>query len=78
MRSAAFFSSTLRAGRATGRSGKLRRDIEMQRRNGRTRRAARHKLLSGARAGHVHRVTARRFRPARKCASLGFANAVLH
>jgi hypothetical protein len=78
MRSAAFFPSNLRAGRAMGRSGKLRRDIEMQRRSGRMRLSSRHKSLASARAGHVHRVTAPRFRPARKCAALGFANAVLH
>jgi hypothetical protein len=78
MRSAAFFSSNLRAGRSTGRSGKLRRQgIAMQRRSGRTQRSA-HKLLSGARAGHVHRVAAPRIRPARKSAATGFADAVLH
>jgi hypothetical protein len=79
MRSAAFFSSNLRAARSTVRSGKLRRrDIEMQRRSGRTQPSSSHKLHSGARAGHVHRVAAPRFRPARKIASTGFADAVLH
>jgi hypothetical protein len=81
MRSAAFFSSNLRArgARSTGRFGKLcRRDAGMPRRTVRARASSQRKLPAGARAKHVAPVATPRFRPTRKVASIGFAAMVLH
>ena len=50
----------------------------MQRRSGRDAAFRTHKLLSGARAGHVHRVAAPPYQACKKKRFDGFADAVLH
>jgi len=81
MRSAAFFSSNLRASgaRSTGRFGKSRRpDVAMSRRTGRQQSSSQRKLLAGARAQRVERLATPRMRPDRKTVPVGFAAMILH
>jgi hypothetical protein len=81
MRSAAFFSSNLRAAgaRSTGRFGKSRRrDVDLSRRTGRQQPSSQRKLPAGARAKHVERLVTPRMRPDRKVVPVGFAAMVLH
>jgi hypothetical protein len=81
MRSAAVFSSKLRTPgpRPTGRAGKLRRcEVDMQRRIARAQPVSNRKSLAGARTKLVDRRAARRVRPSRRTATIGFAAMVLH
>jgi hypothetical protein len=81
MRSAAVFSSNLRLDgpRPAGRAAKLRRcEVDTQRRIARAQPLLRRKPLAGSRTKQLHRIVARRTRPARKTTVLGFAAVVLH
>jgi hypothetical protein len=81
MRSAAFFSSNLRASgaRSRARFGKSRRrDVELARRIGRQQRSSQRKVPAGARAKRVERLATPRMRPERKAVPVGFAAMILH